>query len=65
MQEEEQYDDEPADEPQRRGRSPWTWPLIALILLVLFALVGFLLTQAGHPFPPGQPVTTSAPPTRT
>ena len=47
------YDDEPADEPQRRGRSPWTWPLIALILLVLFALVGFFLTQQGILFPSG------------
>ena len=38
----------------RRGRSPWTWPLIALILLVLFALVGFFLTQAGDPLPQGR-----------
>ncbi len=30
VQEEDTYDDEPADEPERRGRSPWTWPLIAL-----------------------------------
>ena len=53
VQEEETYDDEPADEPQRRGRSPWTWPLIALVLLVLFALVGFFLTQQGILFPSG------------
>jgi serine/threonine-protein kinase len=57
---EETYDDEPADEPDRRGRSPWTWPLIALILLVLFALVGFLLTQQGILFPAKDAVTTSA-----
>ncbi|MGO4187752.1 protein kinase domain-containing protein [Pseudarthrobacter sp. TAF60_1] len=57
---EETYDDEPADEPDRRGRSPWTWPLIALILLVLFALVGFLLTQQGILFPAKDTVTTSA-----
>ena len=50
VQEDEDYD-EPVDEPQRRGRSPWTWPLIALILLVLFALVGVALTQAGMLFP--------------
>ena len=37
--------DEP--EPERRKRSPWTWPLVALILLVLFALVGFLISQSG------------------
>lgn len=47
VQDEETYDAEPADEPARRGRSPWTWPLIALILLVLFALVGFFLNQMG------------------
>ncbi|MET4591879.1 protein kinase [Arthrobacter sp. 754] len=60
VQEEETYDDEPADEPDRRGRSPWTWPLIALILLVLFALVGFFLTQQGILFPAKDTTTTSA-----
>lgn len=59
IQEEEDYD-EPVDEPQRRGRSPWTWPLIALILLVLFALIGFILTQSGLLFP--QPAATSPAP---
>ncbi|GAB5078332.1 protein kinase domain-containing protein [Arthrobacter sp. AD-310] len=68
------YDDEPADEPERKGRSPWTWPLIALILLVLFALVGFFLNQQGILFPSNSatssPPATSAPatsasPTRT
>ncbi|MCU1531493.1 MAG: serine/threonine-protein kinase, partial [Arthrobacter sp.] len=52
--------DEPLDEPERRGRSPWTWPLIALILLVLFALVGVILTQAGILFPPQSPASSSA-----
>jgi len=68
------YDDEPADEPERKGRSPWTWPLIALILLLLFALVGFFLNQRGILFPSSDatssppsssPQTTSATPTRT
>jgi hypothetical protein len=59
VQEEEKYDDEPADEPERRGRSPWTWPLIALIVLVLFALVGFFLSQQGILFP-AKDATTSA-----
>ncbi|MCU1518068.1 MAG: protein kinase, partial [Pseudarthrobacter sp.] len=58
VQEEEKYDDEPADEPERRGRSPWTWPLIALILLVLFALVGFFLSQQGILFPSGDNKTS-------
>ncbi|WP_426997614.1 protein kinase domain-containing protein [Pseudarthrobacter sp. N5] len=59
VQEEEQYD-EPVDEPERRSRSPWTWPLIALILLVLFALVGIILTQAGILFPTQTPASSSA-----
>ena len=58
--EETTYDDEPADEPERKGRSPWTWPLIALILLVLFALVGFFLNQQGILFPSNN--ATSSPP---
>ena len=71
VQEDEDYD-EPVDEPERRRRSPWTWPLVALILLVLFALVGVILTQAGILFPPQAPasssssaVTTSARPSST
>jgi hypothetical protein len=60
VQGEEPYDGEPADEPDRRGRSPWTWPLIALILLVLFALIGFFLTQQGILFPAKDTTTTSA-----
>ncbi|MCX6498450.1 MAG: protein kinase [Arthrobacter sp.] len=72
--EEEDYDGyEPEDEPQRKGRSPWTWPLVALILLVLFALVGVVLSQAGILFPSSPAVssssakasTTSAAPTTT
>ncbi|MDQ0754708.1 protein kinase [Arthrobacter sp. B3I4] len=61
VQEEEDYDGyEPEEEPQRRGRSPWTWPLIALILLVLFALVGFVLSQAGMLFPSPSATSSSA-----
>lgn len=60
QEEEEDRYDEPVDEPQRRGRSPWTWPLIALILLVLFALVGVILTQAGILFPAGPAQSSSA-----
>jgi serine/threonine-protein kinase len=59
VQEDDDYD-EPVDEPARRGRSPWTWPLIALILLVLFALVGVILTQAGILFPTQAPSSSNA-----
>jgi hypothetical protein len=71
VQEDDDYD-EPVNKPERHGRSPWTWPLIALILLVLFALVGVMLTQAGILFPQTPAVssssattTTSASPTST
>jgi eukaryotic-like serine/threonine-protein kinase len=60
VQEEEEDYDEPTDEPQRKGRSPWTWPLIALIVLVLFALIGVLLTQTGLLSPRDVPAATSA-----
>lgn len=60
---EDAYDDEPADEPERKGRSPWTWPLIALIILLLFALVGFLLNSMGVFSPSNGPTAgvTSSP----
>ncbi|MBT2587006.1 protein kinase domain-containing protein [Arthrobacter sp. ISL-95] len=57
--EEDNFDDA---EPERKKRSPWTWPLVALILLVLFALVGFLISQSGFfsPSPaPSESTTTS------
>jgi len=57
--EDEDYD-EPVEEQKRRGRSPWTWPLIALILLVVFVLAGVVLTQAGNLFPSKTPATTGA-----
>ena len=60
IQEEEEDYDEPIDEPEPRRRSPWTWPLIALIVLVLFALIGIILTQAGILFPRAA-ATSSAP----
>jgi serine/threonine-protein kinase len=58
--EEEQEYDEPEEQPQRRKRSPWTWPLIALILLVVFALAGVVLTQAGNLFPSQGPASSIA-----
>ncbi len=60
VQDEEDDYDEPEEEPKRRGRSPWTWPLIALILLVVFVLAGVVLSQAGNLFPSQAPATTGA-----
>ncbi|ALE93403.1 protein kinase [Arthrobacter alpinus] len=37
----------PPDEPAKRGRSPWTWPLVALIALLVFALGALLLQSWG------------------
>ncbi|WP_284987152.1 protein kinase [Arthrobacter sp. fls2-241-R2A-172] len=58
-------DDENFDdpEPERKKRSPWTWPLVALILLVLFALVGFLISQSGFfsPSPAPSEITSTSP----
>lgn len=61
-QDERTYDDEPTDQPKRKGRSPWTWPLVALILLVLFALVGVFLNQQGNPTPVDTGSATSSSP---
>ncbi|MEE2523751.1 serine/threonine protein kinase [Pseudarthrobacter sp. J75] len=49
--------DEPVDEPEKRGRSPWTWPLVALILLIIFALIGYFLSQSSL-FPSGDPTSS-------
>ncbi len=58
--EEEEY----REEPQRKKRSPWTWPLIALIALVLLAIAGAILTQSGL-FSPSSPApATTAPPSQ-
>ncbi len=41
---EEDVDEAPVEE--RRGRSPWTLPLIALLLLILLAVAGYFLVQS-------------------
>ena len=53
------------EQPQKKKRSPWTWPLVALIALLVIALggtlLGLLLNQGD-----GKPVdktSSSAPPT--
>ncbi|WP_407361654.1 protein kinase domain-containing protein [Microbacterium sp. LBN7] len=53
---------------EKKKRSPWTWPLIALIALLVIVLGGTIwaLSQQGDPNadPTGSP-TTSAPPSKT
>jgi serine/threonine-protein kinase len=62
----DQSTDQPVDEAKKRKRSPWTWPLIALIVLLLLVLGGtvFALLSGNDPDPQGTP-TTSAPPPST
>ncbi|HEV7166750.1 MAG TPA: protein kinase, partial [Micrococcaceae bacterium] len=45
--EEDEEEEPPAEPPAKRRRSPWTWPLIALILLLLFVIGAILLQQLG------------------
>jgi serine/threonine protein kinase len=54
-----------SDAPAKNRRSPWTWPLIALIALLAIVLTGTLIalfTQESG-VPAVQSTTTSAPPT--
>ncbi|MGA7205142.1 MAG: protein kinase [Specibacter sp.] len=51
-------DEEAASAPAKRGRSPWTWPAVALIALLLFA-VGALLLQSWGIFDAKPAATTS------
>lgn len=47
--------------PAKRGRSPWTWPAVALVLLLLFALGALLLQNLGV-FDAKAPATTNSAP---
>jgi serine/threonine-protein kinase len=71
--------DEPEETPrgqQKKKRSPWTWPLVGLILLILFAVAGAILfpmltptggtessSSASSATTKAAPKTTSATPT--
>ncbi|KHK96002.1 serine/threonine protein kinase [Microbacterium mangrovi] len=56
-----------AEEKQKKKRSPWTWPLIALIILLILVLGGTLwaLLSGNHDAPAASPSTHSATPTPT
>ncbi|MDE0547569.1 serine/threonine-protein kinase [Microbacterium sp. C7(2022)] len=54
-------------EPEKKKRSPWTWPLIALIVLLLLVLGGTiwaLLAGQGGPEPTPSVSTSTATPTQ-
>jgi hypothetical protein len=57
------------EEPQKKKRSPWTWPLIALIMLLLLVLGGTIwalfANQGGNPDPTPSSPTQSETPTPT
>ncbi|MCU1574898.1 MAG: protein kinase [Micrococcaceae bacterium] len=51
---------EPTEPPARRGRNPWTWPLVALVALLLFVAVVVLLQQLNFFSSTKSPATTPA-----
>ncbi|EZP27667.1 protein kinase domain-containing protein [Microbacterium oleivorans] len=58
------------DQPAKKKRSPWTWPLVALIALLAIVLIGAVIAlvlpkDAGNTTPPtasSPPPSSSAPP---
>ncbi|WP_415857360.1 PASTA domain-containing protein, partial [Sinomonas sp. G460-2] len=57
-------EEEIAPEQRRKKRSALTWPLVALVLLLLFVLLGIWLSNSGLFSPaPAQTATTSSTPT--
>jgi eukaryotic-like serine/threonine-protein kinase len=53
------------DETEQKKRSPWTWPLIALIVLLLLVLGGTLWAFLANRQPDPAPTTSSASPSQT
>jgi serine/threonine-protein kinase len=54
----------PEEPKETKKRSPWTWPLIALIALLALVLIGTLIAVFAQPksAPPSPTVTQSTPP---
>ena len=57
--------DAPLVDTQKKKRSPWTWPLVALIALLLIVLGGTLFALLANPGTPNTEPTNSAPTTPT
>lgn len=59
--------DAPAEDGEKKKRSPWTWPLIALIGVLVIVLVGSLIAlfAGGSPSPSPSPTDTTATPSPT
>ena len=58
-------DAEEGEEETKKKRSPWTWPLITLIVLLLVIGAGTLFALFNNGGDEPAPTTTSAPPTTT
>jgi len=52
----------PADDEQKKKRSPWTWPLVALISILLLVLAGTLFALFSDQGGGADPTQSSAPP---
>lgn len=55
----------PTDEEPKKKRSPWTWPLIALIVLLLLVIGGTLWALFANQEPEPKPTSSSSAPSKT
>ncbi|MET0297546.1 MAG: serine/threonine-protein kinase [Microbacterium sp.] len=56
---------EAEEEPVKKKRSPWTWPLIALIALLVLVLGGTIWALMANQGPEPEPTNSSSTPSRT
>lgn len=54
--------EEGEEQPEKKKRSPWTWPLVALVAILLLVLGGTLFTLFGNNNATTDPTTSSAAP---
>ncbi|WP_438354783.1 protein kinase domain-containing protein [Microbacterium sp. CJ88] len=53
---------DPDQEPEKKKRSPWTWPLIALIVLLLLVIGGTIFALVSNQQPTPAPTSSSTGP---